>query len=88
MKLNTLYVLLDYGKLATISFCFEVIWLFELSRLIPKVAKLLRIWTKWFKKRIKEYVLLGNNQWHIFHILTSKDIDDVIHRFLRWIYII
>ena len=23
-------------------------------------------------------VLLENNQWHIFHILTSEDIDDII----------
>ena len=33
-------------------------------------------------------VLLENNQWHIFHILTSEDIDDAIYRFLHWIYII
>ena len=33
-------------------------------------------------------VLLQNNQWHIFHILTSEDIDDVIYRFLHWNYII
>ena len=33
-------------------------------------------------------VLLGNNQWHIFNILTSEDIDDVIYRFLHRIYII
>ena len=35
-------------------------------------------------------VLLENNQWHVFHILTSEDIDDVIYRFfiLHWIYII
>ena len=33
-------------------------------------------------------VLLENNQWRIFHILTSEDIDDIIYRFLRWIYII
>ena len=33
-------------------------------------------------------VLLENNQWHIFHILTSEDIDDVIYRFLHWIYMI
>ena len=33
-------------------------------------------------------VLLENNQWHISHILTSEDIDDVIYRFLHWIYII
>ena len=26
-------------------------------------------------------VLLENNQWHIFHILTSEDIDDVIYCF-------
>ena len=29
---------------------------------------------------------LENNQWHIFHILTSEDIDDVIYRFFHWIY--
>ena len=28
-------------------------------------------------------VLLENNRWHIFHILTSEDIDDVIYRFLH-----
>ena len=33
-------------------------------------------------------VLLENNQWCIFHVLTSEDIDDVIYRFLHWIYII
>ena len=33
-------------------------------------------------------VLLENNQWHIFHNLTSEDIDGVIYRFLHWIYII
>ena len=33
-------------------------------------------------------VLLENNQWRIFHILASEDIDDVIYRFLHWIYII
>ena len=33
-------------------------------------------------------VLLENNQRHIFHILTSEDIDDVIYRFLHRIYII
>ena len=33
-------------------------------------------------------VLLENNQWQIFHILTSEVIDDVIYRFLRWIYCI
>ena len=33
-------------------------------------------------------VLLECNEWHIFHIFTSEDIDDVIYRFLRWIYII
>ena len=31
-------------------------------------------------------VLLENNQWHIFHILTSEDMDGVIYRFLHWIY--
>ena len=31
---------------------------------------------------------LENNQWHIFHILTSEDIDDAIYRFLHWIYIV
>ena len=30
-------------------------------------------------------VLLENNQWHILHIHTSEDIID---RFLHWIYII
>ena len=29
-----------------------------------------------------EVFLPENNQWHIFHILTSEDIDDVIYRFL------
>ena len=33
-------------------------------------------------------VLLENNQWRIFHILASDDIDDVIYHFLHWIYII
>ena len=33
-------------------------------------------------------VLLENNQWHIFDIFTSEDIDEVIYRFLHWIYII
>ena len=28
-------------------------------------------------------VLLGNNRRHIFHILTSEDIDDVIYHFLH-----
>ena len=28
-------------------------------------------------------VLLENNQWYIFHILTSE--DDAIYRFLHWI---
>ena len=28
-------------------------------------------------------VLLENNHWHISHILTSEDIDDVIYRFLH-----
>ena len=31
-------------------------------------------------------VLLENNQWRIFHILTSEDIDDVWNHFLHWIY--
>ena len=31
-------------------------------------------------------VSLENNHWRIFHILTSEDIDDVIYRFLHWIY--
>ena len=33
-------------------------------------------------------VLLENNQWRIFHILTTEDIDDVIYHFLHRIYII
>ena len=33
-------------------------------------------------------VLLENNQWRIFHILISEDIDDLIHCFLHWIYAI
>ena len=33
-------------------------------------------------------VLLENNQWRIFHDLTSEDIDDVMYCFLHWIYII
>ena len=33
-------------------------------------------------------VLLENNQWHIFHILGSEDVDEVVYRFLHWIYII
>ena len=33
-------------------------------------------------------VLLENNQWYIFHILTNEDIDDIIYLFLHWIYII
>ena len=28
-------------------------------------------------------VLLENNQWRIFHILTSEDIDGVIYRFFQ-----
>ena len=32
-------------------------------------------------------ILLENNQWRIFHILTGGDIADVIYRFLHWIYI-
>ena len=28
-------------------------------------------------------VLLENNQWHIFHILSSEDIDDIIYHFLH-----
>ena len=27
-------------------------------------------------------------KWHIFHILTSEDMDEIIYRFLHWIYII
>ena len=33
-------------------------------------------------------VLRENNQWRIFHILTSEDIANVIDSFLHWIYII
>ena len=32
-------------------------------------------------------VSLENNQWHIFHILIGDDIDNVIYRFLHWVYI-
>ena len=34
------------------------------------------------------YYKISRHQWHIFHILTSEDIANVIDRFLHWIYII
>ena len=45
-------------------------------------------WREWFGCCSRGIIkLLENNQWRIFHIFTSEEINDVIYRFLHWIYI-
>ena len=47
------------------------------SSIFHRVLKIFRLMTYYY---IDTSVLLENNQWRIFHILASEDIDDAIYR--------